>query len=165
MATFVRACAVGDLEAAQRIWRDQRIEIEVIQESTRAFWEACMSGHLHVAKWLHDDLGAVNLNAWGEGAFRWACAHGRLEVAKWLHGLGGMYSPASVMKSVFQHACKHGDLQVAQWLLQLGGVDIHEGGDEAFRAAVQRLHPRVAWWLVGLQPDWAWPAPWMEALL
>ena len=56
----------------------------------------------------------------------------------------------TLLSEMLAVACGHGHLHIAEWLVGLGGVDIHAGGEHAFRQACGNGHLGVARWLVGL---------------
>jgi hypothetical protein len=55
--------------------------------NNHAFREACVFGHLEVAKWLLSVKPDINISANNEEPFRLACFARKLEVAKWLQSL------------------------------------------------------------------------------
>lgn len=142
-----------------------------------AFFNACISGHINVAKWLyaHDkDVKDVELR---NTSFSTACARGHLEVAQWLYELGdiGMYNDFTLRdvakyrrldvlkwlhsigidihsghEVAFREACLHGHKDIIEYIYSIGETDIHVYNDKAFVNACEGGHMTIAQWLYSL---------------
>ena len=83
------------------------------------FENACIKGHLHVAKWLLSKYPHITNS---ETTFRDSCANGHLEVAQWIyslpHGDFDLSDHRYLYHALFW-ACMNGHLEVAKWLHSL----------------------------------------------
>ena len=151
---FVDACKQGTLQPAAALllaWPGLHAHAQ------EAFWVACRHGHIHVARWLVNDVGGVDVHAVGDMVFRQACENGHLNVACWLLEHVGGVDAHAYQEHAFCCACSNGHLDVALWLwTDVGAVNIHALNDTAFRLACRNGHWDVALWL---DSDEVWARP------
>ena len=147
MAAFLLACSAGDLGKARAT-----LSATVLQDAEAmdtAFLTACCRGHVAIARWLHDDVGGVNVHASNDKAFRFACNYGHVAVARWLYDDVGGVDAHARHDEAFLYACMNGRLDVVRWLYCRVGsaIDVHAHDDVAFRDACAHGHLPVARWL------------------
>jgi hypothetical protein len=148
-------------------WRTRpRWDVDA-SENDSAFVSACKWEclHMRMAMWMYQRGGAGTQTP-GQRAFLSACKHGRVDAAQWVHTLGGADADADAEchHKAFCKAVKEGHLRTAKWLVGLGAVSIHAKDDLALRLACDARHVNIARWLIGLDPDWAWPVMSMRTL-
>ena len=144
------ACASGDVRAARAALEAAGSGGGKLADADvfLAFRTACENGHLAVARWLHEDVGGVDVHARDDVVFQAACNVGHLDVARWLYKDVGGVDAHACHDEAFRTACINGHLAVARWLHEDGGgVDVHVRAEEAFRRACGNGHLAVAVWL------------------
>jgi len=90
------------------------------------FFMTCVSGHLDVAKWLHETfaLTSHNVTANGSVTLHYCARNGELAVLQWLH-VTFSFTIEDVMSSGaygFARSCAYGHLATVQWLYTTFGI-------------------------------------------
>ena len=146
---LVRACVSGDLGAVRAaLAAVVDGDGNASGEANTAFCEACVNGHLDVARWLFDNVPGLDVHARHDAAFRNASMYGHLTIARWLHDDVGGVDVDYYADLWFQRVCRNGHVDVARWLHDhVGGVDAHADDDQAFTFACSHGQLDVARWL------------------
>ena len=153
------ACGFGHMDVVK--WLIKTCHADRHYYDEMPLHRACAHGHLALAQWLVS-FGDVEMHVCHDMAFRYACANGNQDVAKWLVGLGGVDVHAD-NDNAFTSACANGFLSTAKWLLTLDGVHCHVR-ERAFIIACLSGSMEVCRWLMDQDPEYEWPAPYMEKL-
>ena len=116
---FPNVCENGHIDIA--MWFvSLNPNINISNNSERAFRWACRGGHLHVARWLLTVKPDIDISACGDEAFARACFHQRMDVAKWLFATVPSLSREADYRNAlwraFIIACKYNHFEVAQWI-------------------------------------------------
>ena len=154
-AAFVGACSAGNVALAAWIAGAAPGTHALAQE---AFQAACGRGRLEAAQWLVQTMpGAIDVHAGEDASFLDACALGHLEVARWLVTAGhGAPAPAVVARAFLQVVVE-GYRDLVQWMVDTRhdlGLDIHAGGDAAFRDACECRRQAIAKIIFDAEPHW-----------
>lgn len=109
------------------------------------FIQTCETGHLRVAKWLYKIGCDPTINE--NEAIHCASAYGHLNTVKWLYKIGCDPYIDSMLR-----ACENGHLHIAQWLYSIGCNHLPE---YIIRRACVNGYLEVAKWLysIGCCPD------------
>lgn len=158
------AAAGGHLDAV--IWLIQQCHADVkvadgaSSETTPVFLEACTSGHLHVCKWLVENIPPEDLNIHAvdrKSALHYACLFSdNVELVQWLveeQGFGIHDGRADGGYQPLHCACLTNRLTIVQWLLESGGakIDSTTGSLTNYTAiyiAVYKRHVDLARYLI-----------------
>jgi len=103
---FTSAVCAGDLPAVKYLHRIG------IRPERKVFNYACSNGHLEVARYLYEKMGARSepQNESGE-TMAWACFDGFLHIVRFLHDIKLPYDSDAMME-----AARHGHMPIVQFL-------------------------------------------------
>jgi hypothetical protein len=120
--------------------------VNILIEHESVFINACLNGHLELAKWSSEIKPTINISY--DCLFRFTCFYGHLEVAKWLLEIKPRLIISACDELAFRYACQCGHLEVAKWLLVIKPtINISACSEVAFRYACQSGHLELAKWL------------------
>lgn len=112
---------------------------------------ACLSGQLHIVKWLHGEGQPIGARSQAGLPLDLACSAGHVDVAEWLYTNGAAID--EVDEDGYQpihRACCKGHLLIVRWLHQMG-ADLKvptRDGHSPLQLAKQHQRADVAAWLI-----------------
>ncbi len=92
--------------------------IDISAGNENAFCQACIHGHLEVAKWLLETKPNINIGICKNFSFHYACRFEHLEIAQWIYSLKPEVIEESG-ESAFHTACYNGNLEFAKWIISI----------------------------------------------
>ena len=158
-AAVAAACGRGHVNIAKQLAAATAADALPPVLLQHAFVEACTSGHLGVAQWLHNHCrssGRMQPQCVLHAAITGACDNAHLGTAQWLVDVACLCGDTAwlcfALTACFQRACMAGDTATARWLAATHSVDVHAQNDRAFRLACNGGHRQLAEWLCCLYP-------------
>lgn len=123
---FKKAIEEGNLKILRLLW--ERTSIKDPKRYHDLIWNASICGHIECIKWLHDEVGIVevnNRNSCGYTAIALACVNKHLECCKFLESIGGDLNIADDDGvTPLMRACEGEDcLDVVKWIVK--GTHVH----------------------------------------
>ena len=116
-------CKRGNIDLVQWLMATTRTKFKttnVFNEVFRhGFILACQNNHIHIAKFLSENIAPNYLQRTLNDAFLEACIHGHLDIAKWLYSIATEDIAKYQKNSAFKNACKNNYIEIAQWLCYL----------------------------------------------
>ena len=80
------------------------------------FKVACANGHIHIARWLLNEIPEIDVSIDCEDALRYACREGHIEIVKWLYEINPTMDVSVCFFQPFTNACNNGHFEIARWL-------------------------------------------------
>ena len=146
-------CRDGDLIALQTYCTLANVTAAQVHGSY-ALREACLNGHLEIARWLQCtfQLTTADMHVEIECALRGACSNGHLDVARWLQQTFQLTAHDTRANNnwALRGTCENGHLEVASWLqqtFQLTAADARANGNIALCGACKYNHLGILRWL------------------
>ncbi len=133
-------------------WFFDSFETNSIHQNT-AFSNACISGHLHIAKWLYATYPTITVDYNANHGIHEACRLGFVDVVEWLFSIHPGFNTQEMKNCLLYAACGLPVLEMVQFLISIGAKIEYLKTDNAFHHACRVGSPRIIRWICEQYPQ------------